>query len=95
MERSELISVNEFCRYYKAEVSFIHALEDSGLIEISRIEETSFIPFDEMPRIEKFMRMHYDLNINLEGLETVEYLLQKIELLQQKLNRTQAKVRDA
>lgn len=95
MESSELISVREFCNYYQVEISFIHDLEESGLIQISRIEKTSFIPYDEMPRIEKFMRMHYDLNINMEGLETVEYLLQKIEMLQQKLNHVKAEVKDA
>lgn len=92
MERNELISVTEFCRYYQVEVSFIQSLKESGLIEISDIEENAFIPFDEMPRIEKFIRMHYDLNINLEGLETIEYLLQKIQTLQDELGRARSQV---
>lgn len=92
MERNELISVTEFCRYYQVEVSFIQSLKESGLIEISDIEENAFIPFDEMPRIEKFIRMHYDLNINLEGLETIEYLLQKIQTLQDELGRARSRV---
>ena len=81
----EMISLEDFCHYYKIEVSFVQSLEDSGLVDISRVERNTFISFDEMPRVEKFIRMHYDLNINVEGLETIDYLLKKMEALQDEL----------
>lgn len=94
MKSDELIAVEDFCQFYDIEASFILSLEDSGLIEIARSEESSFIPYDEMPRIEKFMRMHYDLNINIEGLETIDYLLRKMESLQDELNRMRSRFHD-
>lgn len=90
MEEKEFIAVNDFCQYHSIEVSFIQSLEDSGLIEVTTLEETTVIPYDEMPRIEKFIRMHYDLDINIAGLETIDYLLQKIEALQEELRRGRA-----
>lgn len=85
MENDEMIPAKEFCTYHNIEYSFIHSLEDSGLITVSSHEESIFIPVAEMPKLEKFIRLHYDLDINLEGLETIQYLLDKIEFLQKKL----------
>lgn len=91
MNKEELIAIRDFCHYHSIEISFIESLEDSGLIEVARVEEDRFLPYDEMPRVEKFIRMHYDLNINVEGLETIDYLLQKMERLQQEINRLRSR----
>ncbi|MBK8556591.1 MAG: MerR family transcriptional regulator, partial [Lewinellaceae bacterium] len=32
-----------------------------------------------MPQLEKFIRFHYELDINVEGIDTVAYLLGRIE----------------
>ena len=37
--------------------------------------------------------MHYDLKINLEGIDAIYHLLNKIETLQQNLTATQNKLR--
>lgn len=87
MDEKEFIEISDFCRYYSIETSFIESLEDSGLIRIRRQDEQTMIAFDEMPRVERFIRMHYELEINLPGLETVDYLLQKVEALQEELRR--------
>jgi hypothetical protein len=38
-----------------------------------------------MQKLEKFVRLHYDLDINLEGIETINYLLEKIEKMQKEI----------
>lgn len=83
------IDIKEFCRYYSAEISFIHSLHDSGLISIDAEGEHYFISMDEMPRLERFVRMHYELDINLPGLETIDHILEKMELLQYELRQLQ------
>jgi chaperone modulatory protein CbpM len=82
MEPNELIPVNDFCVYHNIEYSFISSLENSGLISVTSVQKTSYIPADEMQKLEKFVRLHYDLDINLEGLETINHLLEKIEEMQ-------------
>ena len=87
MKNDELISTEEFCNYHNIEYSFISSLEDSGLISITSVEQTTFIPIDEVQKLEKFIRLHYDLDINLEGIETIYHLLEKIEQLQKEVFR--------
>jgi chaperone modulatory protein CbpM len=85
MEQEELIPVNDFCMYHNIEYSFINSLESSGLISVMSVQQSAFIPVDEMPKLEKFVRLHYDLDINLEGIETINYLLEKIEAMQEEI----------
>lgn len=85
MENDELIPAKDFCIYHNIEYSFISSLENSGLISITSIEQSSFIPVDEIQKLEKFIRLHYDLDINLEGIETINHLLEKIEEMQKEI----------
>ena len=78
----DLISVNEFCVNHNIEISFLNLLQQNGLIEISTIESKYFVEREQLPQLEKFVRFYYDLDINLEGIETITYLLQRIENLQ-------------
>jgi chaperone modulatory protein CbpM len=85
MEKDELIPAKDFCLYHNIEYSFIHSLEDSGLIRVTAVEHTSYIPLDEIQKLENFVRLHYDLEINIEGIETISYLLEKIEDMQKEI----------
>lgn len=85
METAYLISLEEFCVSHDIEISFITSLKESGLIEITTVDETAFIEADRLQQLEKFVRLYYDLDINLEGIETVSYLLQRINSLQDEI----------
>ena len=85
MEQEELIPAKDFCIHHNVEYSFISSLENSGLIRVTSVKRSSFIPVDEMHKLEKFVRLHYDLDINLEGIETINYLLERIESMQQEI----------
>jgi hypothetical protein len=77
-----LISTDEFCSHYHVEYSFITALQQNGLIEITTIDHHSFIDHDHLKNIEKLVRLHYDLDINLEGIEAITYLLNRVKNMQ-------------
>ncbi len=94
MKKQELITIETFCQYHSIEVSFVRALAESGLIEVTRMGRKTFISFDELPRVEKFMRLHYDLDINVQGLETIDHLLDTVESLQRELLQLRNRVRD-
>lgn len=85
MERDELIATDVFCTQHNVEPAFIHSLCEYGLIEITTIEEMQFIPADKLQQIEKLTRLHYDLQINIEGIEAITYLLEKVENLQEEI----------
>ena len=85
MTTENLISVNEFCTSHNIEISFISSLQQNGLIEIATIQETAFIDADQLQQVEKFIRFYYDLDINLEGIETITHLLRRINAMQDEI----------
>lgn len=85
MENGNLIPADEFCTRYNVELSFINELNDHGLIEITSIEERYFIPSDRLNDLEKFIRLHYDLDINMPGIEAIAHMLQRIQNMQQEM----------
>ncbi|MDQ6758116.1 MAG: chaperone modulator CbpM [Bacteroidota bacterium] len=80
-----LIPADEFCTHYKVEYSFINSLQQHGLIEITTIDETSFIDEEHLHNLEKLIRLHYDLDINLEGIEAITYLLNRVKNMQNEI----------
>jgi len=85
MQTENLIAVDIFCAHNNIEISFISSLQQKGLIEITTIEETGFLDKDQLRQVEKFICFYYDLDINLEGIETITHLLQRIITLQDEI----------
>lgn len=84
MQKEYLIAVDEFCTHHNIENSFISSLQETGLIEITNIDETGFIDTRQLEQLEKFIRFHYELDINLEGIETISHLLQRISSMRER-----------
>ena len=93
MNSKNLIQIKQFCLYHEIENTFITELNNYGLVEIIIQEEDEYLQPEQLPAIEKMIRMHYDLKINLEGIDAIYHLLNKIETLQQNLTITQNKLR--
>jgi len=85
MQKENLIALDEFCNRHNIEISFISSLQQTGLIEISTIENSGFIHVSQLQQLEKFLRFYYDLDINLEGIETITHLLQRINSMQEEI----------
>ena len=85
MTTSQLISVRDFCVYSHVETTFVTHLEERGLIETTVIEQTSYVPYEQLPRLEKFVRLHQELAIHPDDLDVVNDLTERLEGLQQEL----------
>jgi chaperone modulatory protein CbpM len=85
METPNMIAASEFCTHHNIEISFIHSLQGSGLIEIVSTEEKIFIPTSQLQQLEKLVRLYYEMDINLEGIETITYLLRQMNNMQQEI----------
>lgn len=88
-----LIAVDEFCANHDIEISFISSLQQSGLIEITTIKNSGFIEADQLRQLEKYIRLYYDMDINLEGIETIDYLLLRINSLQEEVRTLRNRLR--
>ena len=85
MNMKNLIPIPELCPHYEVEISFFSNLNEIGLIEIKTIESSQYIDSDSVYEIEKIVRMHQELDVNIEGIDVVFNLLQKIDTLQKEL----------
>lgn len=85
METKNLIPIERFCSFYNIETKFIDSLESFGLVEVIIVDENPYFPEDQLATIERMYRLHYDLDINLEGIDAINFLLKRIEDLQQEL----------
>ena len=85
MQTQDLFLLNEFCIKNNIEISFINSLHTSGLIEITTIEEQDFINTEQLKQLEKIKYYYYELEINLEGIETIMHLLAKIKNMQDEI----------
>ncbi len=93
MQNEEMINTLDCCTYYNIEYSFITSLQQHGLLEVTTIQETVFIPAHELQKLEKLIRLHYEMDINLEGIETITYLLEKVEHMQHDMMQMQNRLR--
>ena len=93
MKAKNLISIDEVCRFHNLEISFIHSVWESGLIEIINSEETEFLDYDQLRLLERIMLFHGELNINLEGIETITHLLRRIEFHQEEIAKLKNRLR--
>ena len=85
MQTRNLIAINEFCTSHNIEISFINSLHQTGLIEITNIEDTGFIDVNQLGHLEKIVRFYFDLDINLEGIETINHLLERMQAMQNEI----------
>lgn len=86
---ANLILINEFCVYHHVEVEFVQLLEQRGLIETTTIHHSTYVPSEQLPRLEKFVRLHQDLAIHPDDLDVVNELLERVEHMQQQLTQLQ------
>ena len=93
MSKENLILINQLCTHYQVEMSLFSELHDYGIIELLVIENSYFIHEDKISVVEKVVRLQKDLNINMEGVDTVFNLLDKITDLKIKLNTVKNRLR--
>jgi len=86
MQTEDLIPADKFCVHSDVELSFIQSLQQSGLIQIIEIGESGYLQRDQLKELEKWIRLHRDLEINLEGIEAVSHLLERVKDLQNELS---------
>jgi chaperone modulatory protein CbpM len=85
MQEEEFMAADELCAFYHVEYSFIHSLQEYGLIELRTVNEKKVIHTDALPLLEKMIHLHYDLEINLAGIDAINHLLERVQSFQQEI----------
>ena len=93
METNNLILIEQLCIHHNIEFSFINALQEFGLIDVIIIEENKYLANEKIKDVEKMMRLHFELDIKMEGIDAISNLLQQIDNLQKELLSAKNKLR--
>jgi DNA-binding transcriptional MerR regulator len=91
MQPEGLIAVREFCTSHHLEISFVQSLHEYGLIETTTIEQSTFIYDRDLSKLEQLTRLR-DLDINLEGIEAITHLLNRMEEMHHEIMRLKNKL---
>lgn len=90
---TDLIIINEYCRKTNLEPAFFDLLEENDLITIYIEEGERYFSESQLYDLEKYIRLYYDLSINMEGIDVICNLQDRIlalekeiALLREKLN---------
>ncbi|NAY92411.1 hypothetical protein GTQ34_10815 [Muricauda sp. JGD-17] len=85
MNPENYISIKTFCKHHAVEESFIHTMHEFELVTIESKSSEAVFPIEELPILEKMVRLNKELDINPEGIQAVYRLLEKVENLQQEV----------
>jgi hypothetical protein len=88
-----LIVLSECCLQLGIDNAFVSSLEERGLIRTVNQESTIYINAIELPRLEKIVRLHEELEINIAGIEVVLDLTERIENLQKAMTELENRLR--
>lgn len=91
--QTDLIIVSEYCRKCDIDPSFILLLEEEGLIDLDTVEGEKYLLSSQLRNVEQYIRMYYDLSINIEGIDAIHHLLNRMEALRQEMIRLRNRLR--
>ena len=81
MRTENFILVNHYCEQTRIPVDFIYSLQDYGFIEVREIEDKIYVEPHAIVEIERVSRLQNDL----EGIDALFHMLQKVEQLESQL----------
>lgn len=84
--QTELIIVSEYCHKCHIEPSFIDMLQEGGLIEVRTEAGERYLLLSQLPDVERYSRMYYDLSINMEGIDAIHHILERMEGMRKEIN---------
>jgi hypothetical protein len=93
MAEQDLILIEILCVHYNIERVFIDELHEMGLIDIQIVEQESYMQTEKINDLEKILRIHHELNVNMEGIDVVFNLLEKETALREELKTLKNRLR--
>lgn len=77
ISRTEIISI------YNIEYNFFDELTAAGLLEVEQDQDDLYLAIDHLHRLERYANLHYDLDINIPGIEVIDRLLKQLKELEE------------
>lgn len=91
--QTDFIVVSEYCQKCHIDPSFILLLEEGGLIDVRSVEDKECLLAAQLLDLERYTRLYYELSINIEGIDAIRHLLDRMQLLQDEIIRLRGTLR--
>jgi chaperone modulatory protein CbpM len=82
---TNLIATTDICTYHEVEYTFITSLQEAGLVELRVVDKATYIPESDLQKLERMIRLHHELEINIAGIEAITHLLERVEQMQEEM----------
>lgn len=89
---TDFIVISEYCEKSHTDPMFLQSLKETGLIEIHNIDGKQYLLASQLRDLEKYSHLYYDLSINVEGIDAIHHMLERIENLQQELRQLKLRI---
>lgn len=83
---TDLIIITEYCEKSHTDPDFLISLEEGGLIEIRNIDGQQYLLASQLGELERYSHLYYDLAINIEGIDAIHHMLNRMTQLQREIN---------
>lgn len=90
---TELIIINEYCLHNQVEPQFLFSLHSVGLIELVERDSQFYIYTTQLVSLERYTRWYYELSVNVEGIDVMQNLMDRIDELQTEIAQLKEKVK--
>lgn len=93
METTDLIPIQLVCRHYKIPFAFVNTLQEYQLVKFTVEKGDFFIHKEHLIKVEKIVRLYYDLDINMEGIDAIYNLLEQVNAMKLEIRNLNNKLR--
>lgn len=83
----QYISIEKICTLYNISLDDLEVMEEYDLIQVTYIDNALLIDMDEIAKLERYIRLYFDLGINIQGLAAIDDLLKERTMLKAELRR--------
>ncbi|MBO0340434.1 MAG: chaperone modulator CbpM [Allomuricauda sp.] len=85
MKKENYISIKTFCERHGVGESFVYSMYEYEILQVELDEDKGMLHIEDLPLLEKMVRLHNELEINPEGIQAIHHLLGQVESLQQEV----------
>lgn len=93
MEKPDFIAIVDLSVVYEVKLDFFNAIIEHDLLQVYEIEGAIHIDAVDIGRLEQIMRLINELKINVEGVDVILNLLERIQFLEEELTNRSDKLR--
>jgi len=85
MNSENYIQIDVYCQRTQTPMKFIDDLLEFEMIEVQQIENKIYVEPQYIVEIERIYRLREELGINMEGIDTLNHMIKKVNRLEQEL----------